>query len=63
MDDNVHVQNSIQLITELQKQNKNFDLMLYPNFRHGVGMPHATRERVKFWFRNLLGRELNTEKD
>jgi len=26
-------------------------------------MPHATSERVKFWFRNLLGRELNTEKD
>lgn len=63
MDDNVHMQNSIQLITELQKQNKDFELMLYPNFRHGVGMPHATRARVKFWFKYLLGRELDTNKD
>ncbi len=63
MDDNVHMQNTIQLITEMQKQNKDFELMLYPNFRHGVGMPHATRERVKFWFKYLLGRELDTNKD
>ena len=63
MDDNVHMQNSIQFITELEKQNKDFEMMLYPNFRHGVGMPHATRERVKFWFRYLLGRELDTNKD
>lgn len=63
MDDNVHMQNSIQFITELQRQNKDFEMMLYPNFRHGVRMPHATRESVKFWFRYLLGRELDTNKD
>lgn len=63
IDDNVHMQNSIQLITELEKQNKDFEMMLYPNFRHGVGMPHATRERVKFWFKYLLGRDLDTNKD
>ncbi|MFA7229346.1 MAG: prolyl oligopeptidase family serine peptidase, partial [Melioribacteraceae bacterium] len=63
MDDNVHMQNTIQLITQMQKQNKDFELMLYPNFRHGVGMPHATRERVQFWFKYLLGRELDTAKD
>jgi dipeptidyl-peptidase 4 len=63
IDDNVHMQNSIQLITELQKQNKDFEMMIYPNFRHGVGMPHATHERMKFWFKYLLGRNLDTNKD
>ena len=63
IDDNVHMQNSIQFITELQKLNKDFEMMLYPNFRHGVGMPHATRERVKFWFKYFLGRDLDTSKD
>lgn len=66
IDDNVHMQNSIQLIYELQRLNRDFELMLYPNQRHGIGMPlaqHATRERVKFWFKHLLGRELDTSKD
>ncbi len=66
IDDNVHMQNSIQLIYDLQRLNKDFELMLYPNQRHGIGFPlaqHATRERVKFWFKHLLGRELDTNKD
>ncbi len=36
MDDNVHLQNSIQLIYALQKAGKPFELMLYPKSRHGV---------------------------
>jgi dipeptidyl-peptidase 4 len=66
MDDNVHMQNSIQLIYELQKMNKDFEMFFYPNSRHGIGFPlapHATRERVKFWFKYLLGRELDVNKD
>lgn len=35
MDDNVHVQNSIQLVDTLQHLNKTFELMLFPNERHG----------------------------
>lgn len=35
MDDNVHMQNSIQLVDTLQHLNKTFELMLYPNERHG----------------------------
>lgn len=34
-DDNVHVQNTIQLIDALQRAEKNFELMLYPRDRHG----------------------------
>jgi dipeptidyl-peptidase-4 len=37
MDDNVHVQNTIQLLWELEKANKqNFELMLYPRSQHGI---------------------------
>jgi dipeptidyl-peptidase-4 len=63
MDDNVHMQNTIQLIDKLEDLNKDFELMLYPNSRHGVGYPkrnHATREDVQFWFRHFLDEELTT---
>jgi len=39
MDDNVHVQNTIQFAYELQKSDKQFELMLYPKSRHGVTEP------------------------
>jgi len=35
-DDNVHVQNSMDMITALVKADKQFDLMLYPNKNHGI---------------------------
>lgn len=43
IDDNVHMQNSIQFIYELQKANKPFELMVYPNSRHGVTDPRLVR--------------------
>ncbi len=39
MDDNVHVQNTLQFAYELQKAGKQFQLMLYPKSRHGVTDP------------------------
>ena len=36
MDDNVHLQNTVQLANALQQAGKSFELMLYPNSRHGV---------------------------
>ncbi len=41
MDDNVHVQNSIQFIEELQKAGKQFEVMIYPQARHGVGRSYS----------------------
>lgn len=57
MDDNVHMQNSIQLISKLQDLNKDFEMMFYPNARHGIGYPkvfHNIKLRNQFWFKNFL---------
>ena len=35
MDDNVHTQNSIQFMYELQQVGKPFEMMFYPKQRHG----------------------------
>jgi dipeptidyl-peptidase-4 len=46
MDDNVHMQNTTQLVYELQRADKQFDLMLYPTQRHGITNPAL----VKHWY-------------
>lgn len=54
MDDNVHVQNSIQLIDKLQDAGKEFEMMFYPNERHGWGGPkgsHSRKLKESFWKR------------
>jgi dipeptidyl-peptidase-4 len=45
LDDNVHFQNSAQLIQALQEHGKQFDLMVYPGDRHGIskGREHYRR--------------------
>jgi dipeptidyl-peptidase 4 len=54
IDDNVHPQNTIQLVYALQKANANFDFMLYPRSRHGVTDPLL----VKHW-RTLMLRSID----
>jgi len=39
IDDNVHLQNTVQFMYELQKAGKPFRLMVYPKSRHGVTDP------------------------
>jgi dipeptidyl-peptidase 4 len=36
MDDNVHMQNSVQFAYELQRSGKPFEMMVYPKSRHGI---------------------------
>jgi dipeptidyl-peptidase-4 len=35
MDDNVHLQNTLQLVSALEDAEKHFELMLYPGAAHG----------------------------
>jgi dipeptidyl-peptidase-4 len=59
MDDNVHLQNSIWLITKLQDLNKPFEFMVYPGERHGWGGPKrtfSTNEANSFWLREFFGK-------
>jgi dipeptidyl aminopeptidase/acylaminoacyl peptidase len=53
MDDNVHVQNSLQLVRALQRADKDFELMVYPNDRHGIRGRHYQRLVVDFMCRTL----------
>jgi dipeptidyl-peptidase-4 len=60
MDDNVHMQNTIWLISKLQDEGKSFQFMLYPDNRHGVrgskGV-HERNEANKFWLLNFFGKQ------
>jgi len=58
IDDNVHIQNTIQFAWELEKAGKLFQMMVYPKSRHGVTDPllsrHLHMEMVRFIEENLL---------
>jgi dipeptidyl-peptidase-4 len=63
-DDNVHMQNSIQLISALQDKRKYFEFMLYPNQRHGISGAkawHNMLETVSFVYRHMLEKEMPGE--
>ena len=53
MDDNVHMQNSAQLIDALQEANKDFEMMFYPRARHGIFGAHYQKLTVEFMKRML----------
>ena len=57
IDDNVHMQNSIQFIYELEKAGKQFQFMTYPKSRHGVTdqalVRHMREMMLKFILENL----------
>jgi dipeptidyl-peptidase 4 len=60
MDDNVHMQNSIQLIDKLEDLGRHFEFLLYPGERHGWGGPKATHlrnETYRFYYKYLLEKE------
>ncbi len=59
MDDNVHMQNTMQLIDKLIDLGKKFVFIPYPNQRHGYGgkkREHSNRNFVDFWFKHFLDR-------
>jgi dipeptidyl-peptidase-4 len=59
-DDNVHPENSYDLISALVAADKDFDLMLYPNSNHGIYTGYNTRFHLykkitDFLMKNLKG--------
>ena len=58
MDDNVPPNNTLLVVDELIKANKDFDLIMLPNRRHGFGNePYMVRRRWDYFVKNLLGAE------
>jgi dipeptidyl-peptidase-4 len=58
MDDNVHMQNSLQFLHALQMAGKDCDFMVYPRVRHGIGtLPQQLHlfSRMKRFFDEHLG--------
>lgn len=58
MDNNVPPNNSLLLVNELVRANRDFDLLALPNRRHGFGNePYMIRRRWDYFVKNLLGVE------
>jgi dipeptidyl aminopeptidase/acylaminoacyl peptidase len=59
MDDNVPPSNTMLVIDALEKANKDYDLVVFPNSPHGYGQfaPYMMRRRWDYFVRNLAGME------
>ena len=58
-DDNVHHQNTLQLLDALHKAGKNFEFMIYPDGMHGYYNyqgDHFLNANHAFWLKYLLGK-------
>jgi len=56
LDDNVHPNATLLVIDELIKQNKNFDLVVFPNRNHGYAQePYTIRRTWDYFVQHLLG--------
>jgi len=64
VDDNVHLQNSLQLISKLQDSKKDFEFMIYPGGRHGWSTSankwiHFQNLKTQFIYKYLLEKPVN----
>jgi dipeptidyl-peptidase 4 len=58
LDDNVPPYNTLLVVNELIKANKDFDLIMLPNRHHGFGNePYMVRRRWDYFVRYLMGAE------
>jgi dipeptidyl-peptidase 4 len=57
MDDNVPPYNSYLVVEALEKANKDFDLVIFPNANHGYGKDsyYMMRRRWDYFVKNLMG--------
>ncbi|MCL7987978.1 S9 family peptidase [Sphingobacterium sp. lm-10] len=64
LDDNVHLQNSIQLVDALTDRDIPFEFMIYPGSRHGFERRKSAydfKERVRFYYEYLLEKPVPKE--
>lgn len=64
MDDNVHMQHSIQLVDALTDRDVPFELMIYPGSRHGFSPQKSLydrKERIRFYYQYLLEKPVPEE--
>lgn len=64
MDDNVHMQNTMQLVDALTNRDQHFELMIYPGSRHGFAREKSDydrKERNRFYYQYLLDRAVPAE--
>ncbi|MCW3090074.1 MAG: peptidase dipeptidylpeptidase domain protein [Ferruginibacter sp.] len=62
IDNNVHMQNSLQLISKLEDAKKDFEMMVYPGGRHGWGGNkglHFQNLKNQFIYKYLLEKPVN----
>jgi len=62
IDENVHMQNSLQLISKLQDAKKEFEMMVYPGGKHGWGANkgiHFQNLKTQFIYKYLLDKPVN----
>ena len=59
MDNNVPASNTMLVVEALEKANKDYDLVIFPNSAHGYGAfsPYMMRRRWDYFVKNLLGAE------
>lgn len=59
MDDNVNPSSTMLVVEALIKANKDFDMIIFPNQRHGYGKmtKYMTRKRWDYWVKHLLNVE------
>ena len=55
MDHNVDPSSTMQVVNQLIKHNKNFELLVVPGMDHGSGGPYGDHKRYDFFVRHLLG--------
>jgi dipeptidyl-peptidase-4 len=64
LDNNVHLQNSAELIDALQRANKdNFEMMFYPRSQHGIAGRHYQRLVIDFMVRTLQPEKVKPSAD
>lgn len=57
-DDNVHMQNSMELVMKLTAANKPFDFMLYPNSNHSIYTGKNTRLHLYYKMTDFIEKNL-----